>query len=655
MKYVYGLLFMAGGAITAVGQTPKKSYSKDKELSRWVIDVNILGGLSSQNFKATNSVPNYLNAVNANAGDLKYANGLAYGADGQLGFFFGKKRHFGLGAGFMYLREQGDAILNNYHVEYQATDFKGSTFRQVITGNDLREALAITNMNIPVMLKYKNRFSKHWGFTADLGALFNVQMKSAYTAHSNFDYEAIYRLVPNADGAPTGVYDNSPTPSRNDWMITKAEFLRNNPNGNMAAYFNDKRALGYSVGLNEPTANGKGDVSYSKGSVGFMLQPSFNYFLSDHVALNIGGYYLMQPFKNTNSTNYHLTDGSGNYSSMLNNVTTSVNQSYGINIGARFFLGKSAPPLRITATDQASPTQCGFCDGSIVLHGLTPNEQATIDYKLNGTAQKSNTAMVQQDGVVKIPNLCAGTYTDIVATIHKKKATATTVILGDPQLNIILMNRAQPTVSGVCDGSVKFGGLAAGKTVTISYRFNGYAQPVFTGVVNSDNTITVGSLCEGKYTGITAASGTCTTKGDDFELVAPTPPPPPVKETPVVTEPTVMKGDISTPILFETDRSHVPETYYAEIDEAAKQLKENRGAYLVIDGNADTTGVEAHNEGLSLRRANAVKVLLVQRGIQANRIKSKGHGSDVPAAPNETPEGRQKNRRSVMTLVPYKN
>ena len=53
-------------------------------------------------------------------------------------------------------------------------------------------------------------------------------MKNEYTTHASFDYEAIYQFTSAGDAPNTAVYDNSPTPSVNDWLITKAEFLKNN-------------------------------------------------------------------------------------------------------------------------------------------------------------------------------------------------------------------------------------------------------------------------------------------------------------------------------------------------------------------------------------------------------------------------------------------
>jgi len=463
------LLFIAiGNVLPAMAQGNSPHYLTDSLLSRWVIDADLLGGLATQNFTTANSAPNYLNGLNMNTGQLQYKNGYTVGADAGIGFFFGKKRHFGLGTGIMYMQQQGFANLNNYHVEYQANDGEGNIFRQVVTGNNVSENIVSTNINIPLVLKYKDRFSKHWGFAADAGGLINMQMNNAYRTNASFDYEAIYKLVENPEGT-TSVYDNSPIPSSNDCFITKAEFLKNNPNGNYLDYVNTKRALGYSVGDGMNPSTRTGNVSYNKGSIGFIIKPTLNYFLSDNVALDFGLYYMAQPFKNNAQNGYRLTDGIGNYSSVVNNVTSSINQSYGVNIGVRFFLGKKQAPISISSIDQSSPSHCGMCDGGMALNGLPPNKQVVVDYSLNGAQPSEFATTVQQDGKVKISNLCAGNYTGIVAKIKKQTTNGAAVVISAPPIIITSETTTNPTLPGENNGSVMFSGLYGGETAIINY------------------------------------------------------------------------------------------------------------------------------------------------------------------------------------------
>ena len=654
MKKLLLMLIATGGILPAVAQEKVRSYKTDAELSRWVIDFNLLGGLANQDFTTANTNANYPNTVNTNTGELKFRNGYSFGADAQLGFFFGKKRHFGIGAGLMYMQQHGDAELSNYHTEYQATDGQGNIYRQLVTGNDVREELVSTNISIPFVLKYKNRFSKHWGFTADAGALLNMQMNNAYTTHANFDYEAIYKLVPNGDGGTMSVYDNSVIPSANDWFITKGEFLKNNPNGNYQAYIDAKRALGYNVGQGLNPGTRTGSTSYTTNSVGFILQPSFNYYLSDHVALNMGLYYMFQPFKNNAQSGYRLTDGATAYNSTLKNVTAAADQQYGINLGVRFLFGKKEKPLIITSTEQTAPTQCGLCDGNIILHGLTPNESVAVDYNVNGVAGTEYVAAVGPDGLVKIPNLCAGTYTGVTAKIKRKKATGTDVTLAAAVMSISSQRPVNPSAKGTCDGSVTFSGLYAGRTITVNYSLNGVSQPSFTDIVGAGGSITMSSLCEGTYSGIVATSGTCAANGKDFTIVAPVPvevaKPLPDSEVATTITRTHKGVNISAPILFDFDKSTIHKSSYAELNEAAREMKKDKKSTITIDAYTDKIGTKEYNKALSVRRAESVKDYLIKKGISPSRLKIKGYGEKYPAAPNNTPEGRREDRRAIMEM-----
>jgi outer membrane protein OmpA-like peptidoglycan-associated protein len=66
---------------------------------------------------------------------------------------------------------------------------------------------------------------------------------------------------------------------------------------------------------------------------------------------------------------------------------------------------------------------------------------------------------------------------------------------------------------------------------------------------------------------------------------------------------------------------------------------------IEISGHTDNVGKAESNKDLSRRRAEACKKYLVDKGIAANRIETIGVGSDQPIAPNDTPDGRQRNRR----------
>jgi outer membrane protein OmpA-like peptidoglycan-associated protein len=74
------------------------------------------------------------------------------------------------------------------------------------------------------------------------------------------------------------------------------------------------------------------------------------------------------------------------------------------------------------------------------------------------------------------------------------------------------------------------------------------------------------------------------------------------------------------------------------------------GLHLEVEGHTDSVGSDEYNQALSERRAQAVRDYLVQQGITANAIVARGLGKSEPVASNETPEGRQQNRRVEIVL-----
>ena len=73
-----------------------------------------------------------------------------------------------------------------------------------------------------------------------------------------------------------------------------------------------------------------------------------------------------------------------------------------------------------------------------------------------------------------------------------------------------------------------------------------------------------------------------------------------------------------------------------------------------LQGHTDSTGDPESNKKLSLDRANAVKDLLVQSGVDAGRITTSGFGGDQPIASNDTDEGRARNRRTELVVTKVK-
>ncbi|HEU4616473.1 MAG TPA: OmpA family protein [Gammaproteobacteria bacterium] len=105
-------------------------------------------------------------------------------------------------------------------------------------------------------------------------------------------------------------------------------------------------------------------------------------------------------------------------------------------------------------------------------------------------------------------------------------------------------------------------------------------------------------------------------------------------------------------ITFPTNGSDLNASFYPVLDSVAKVLAEFDKTIVEVAGHTDNTGTEAYNQALSERRAAAVAAYLKTRSVRSDRIIEVGEGELRPIATNDTPEGRQLNRRVELTLVP---
>ena len=106
-----------------------------------------------------------------------------------------------------------------------------------------------------------------------------------------------------------------------------------------------------------------------------------------------------------------------------------------------------------------------------------------------------------------------------------------------------------------------------------------------------------------------------------------------------------LKLDIPSDISFDTGRADVKGNFAPILDRFADGLRNNPNAEIRIIGHTDSTGTDAVNDPLSLRRAESTRNYLTSRGVNGARIQVQGMGSRQPVASNSTTEGRAQNRR----------
>lgn len=104
-------------------------------------------------------------------------------------------------------------------------------------------------------------------------------------------------------------------------------------------------------------------------------------------------------------------------------------------------------------------------------------------------------------------------------------------------------------------------------------------------------------------------------------------------------------------VLFAAGKAEVGPGAQRSVDKLADFLKAYPKRTVLIEGHSDNLGHEEYNLRLSQQRAEAVRDLLVARGVAAQRIRTKGYGSKFPVVDNDSAAGRQQNRRVEVIVL----
>ena len=104
-------------------------------------------------------------------------------------------------------------------------------------------------------------------------------------------------------------------------------------------------------------------------------------------------------------------------------------------------------------------------------------------------------------------------------------------------------------------------------------------------------------------------------------------------------------------ILFDTGKATIKFQSAEVLNQILNVLKKYPNSRFRIEGHTDSIGKKAKNMILSQNRADAVKVYLIQGGIDAGRLESQGFGPEKPIASNKNKKGRELNRRVEINLI----
>ena len=114
----------------------------------------------------------------------------------------------------------------------------------------------------------------------------------------------------------------------------------------------------------------------------------------------------------------------------------------------------------------------------------------------------------------------------------------------------------------------------------------------------------------------------------------------------------ILKLTMSSEVSFDFNSAALKATFYSSLNKIADIMVRYPQTQILVVGHTDSVGSEQYNLGLSLRRANAVADYLINHGVSQMRLGTEGHGELEPLATNATADGRARNRRVEIFVVP---
>ena len=105
-------------------------------------------------------------------------------------------------------------------------------------------------------------------------------------------------------------------------------------------------------------------------------------------------------------------------------------------------------------------------------------------------------------------------------------------------------------------------------------------------------------------------------------------------------------------VTFDTGSATLKPAFRDTLDKVAQSMIDYPQSLIDVYGHTDSTGSDAFNQRLSEQRANTVMNYLISRGVPAARLRSQGFGETMPVASNDSIDGRARNRRVEIKIVP---
>lgn len=104
-------------------------------------------------------------------------------------------------------------------------------------------------------------------------------------------------------------------------------------------------------------------------------------------------------------------------------------------------------------------------------------------------------------------------------------------------------------------------------------------------------------------------------------------------------------------VFYDTGKATLRPESFKALNELVDILNHKTHMRIEVGGHTDDVGEHDDNMHLSKARSQSVVAYLVSKGIAADRLEAEGYGETMPVASNETPEGRQENRRTEIKIL----
>ena len=114
----------------------------------------------------------------------------------------------------------------------------------------------------------------------------------------------------------------------------------------------------------------------------------------------------------------------------------------------------------------------------------------------------------------------------------------------------------------------------------------------------------------------------------------------------------VVNFDENSGVYFDTEKYNINAASQETLNGLAQVMMEYPQTNVLVVGHTDSSGSDSYNMTLSKNRAQAVTTYLVGRGLDAGRFTTQWYGETQPKYDNSTAEGRAKNRRVTLAIVP---